>query len=56
MFTDSGVGNVKDIAQARPVPGIVHQSDPLGAAPYIPAHLFIPQAYSAQAVASGRWA
>ena len=43
MFTGSGVGNVKDITQARSVPGIVHQSDPLGAAPYIPAHLFIPQ-------------
>ena len=43
MFTGSGVGNVKDIAQAGPVPGIVHQSNPFGAAPYIPAHLFIPQ-------------
>ena len=43
MFTGSGVGNVKDIAQAGPVPGIVHQSDPLGTAPYISAHLFIPQ-------------
>lgn len=43
MFTGSGVGNIKDIAQAGPVPGIVHQSDPLGAAPYISAHLFIPQ-------------
>ena len=43
MFTGSGVGNVKDIAQARSVPGIVHQRDPLGTAPYIPVHLFIPQ-------------
>ena len=43
MFTGSGVGNVKNIAQAGPVPGIVHQSNSLGAAPYIPAHLFIPQ-------------
>ena len=43
MFTGSGVGNIKNIAQAGPVPGIVHQSDSLGAAPYIPAHLFIPQ-------------
>ena len=43
MFTGSGVGNIKDITQARSVPGIVHQSDSLGAAPYIPAHLFIPQ-------------
>ena len=43
MFTGSGVGNVKDIAQAGSVPGIVHQRDPLGTAPYIPAHLFIPQ-------------
>ena len=43
MFTGSGVGNIKDITQARSVPGIVHQSDSLGTAPYIPAHLFIPQ-------------
>ena len=43
MFTGSGVGNVKDIAQAGSVPGIIHQSDPLGTAPYISAHLFIPQ-------------
>ena len=43
MFTGSGVGNVKDITQARSVPGIIHQSDPLGTAPYISAHLFIPQ-------------
>ena len=43
MFTGSGVGNIKNIAQAGSVPGIVHQSDSLGAAPYIPAHLFIPQ-------------
>ena len=43
MFTGSGIGNVKDITQARSVPGIVHQSDPFGTAPYIPAHLFIPQ-------------
>ena len=43
MFTGSGVGNIKDIAQAWSVSGIVHQSDPLGAASYIPAHLFIPQ-------------
>ncbi|BDF49173.1 hypothetical protein CE91St58_28190 [Lachnospiraceae bacterium] len=43
MFTGSGVGNIKNIAQAGSVPGIVHQSDPLGAASYIPAHLFIPQ-------------
>ncbi|MCU6784826.1 hypothetical protein OCV46_12950 [Anthropogastromicrobium aceti] len=43
MFTGSGVGNIKNIAQAGPVPGIVHQSNSLGAAPYIPAHLFIPQ-------------
>ena len=42
MFTGSGVGNIKNIAQAGSVPGIVHQSDSLGAAPYIPAHLFIP--------------
>ena len=43
MFTGSGVGNIKNIAQAGSVPGIVHQSNSLGAAPYIPAHLFIPQ-------------
>nr|WP_252205689.1 hypothetical protein [Enterocloster bolteae] len=43
MFTGSGVGNVKNIAKARSVPGIVHQSDSLGTAPYIAAHLFIPQ-------------
>ena len=42
MFTGSGVGNIKNIAQAGPVPGIVHQSNSLGAAPYIPTHLFIP--------------
>ena len=35
MFTGSGVGNIKNIAQAGSVPGIVHQSDSLGAAPYI---------------------
>ncbi|WP_235930800.1 hypothetical protein [Eisenbergiella porci] len=43
MFTGSGVRNIKDIAQAGSVPGIIHQRDPLGTAPYIPAHLFIPQ-------------
>ena len=43
MFTGSGVRNIKNIAQARSVPGIVHQSNPFGTAPYIPAHLFIPQ-------------
>ncbi|WP_235930940.1 MULTISPECIES: hypothetical protein [Eisenbergiella] len=43
MFTGSGVGNIEHIAQAGAVPGIVHQSDTLGAAPHIPAHLFIPQ-------------
>ncbi|MFQ7640559.1 MAG: hypothetical protein ACLRLO_06085 [Enterocloster sp.] len=43
IFTGSGVRNIKDIAQAGPVPGIVHQGDPFGAAPYIPAHFFIPQ-------------
>lgn len=43
MFTGSGVGNIEHIAQAGAVPGIVHQSDTLGAAPHIPAHFFIPQ-------------
>ena len=43
MFTGAGIGNIKNIAQAGSVPGIVHQSDSLGAAPYISAHLFIPQ-------------
>ena len=43
MFTGSGVGNIEHIAQAGSVPGIIHQSDPLGTAPYITAHLFIPQ-------------
>ena len=43
MFTGSGVGNIEHIAQAGSVPGIIHQSDPLGTAPYISAHLFIPQ-------------
>lgn len=44
MFTGPGVGNIKHIAQTGPVAGIVHQSDPLGATPYIPAHLVVPQA------------
>ena len=39
----SGVGDIKDIAQAGTVPGIVHQGDAFGAAPDIPAHFFIPQ-------------
>ena len=43
MFTGSGVGNIEHIAQPGPVAGIVHQSDPLGAAPYIPPHFFVPQ-------------
>ena len=43
MFAGSGVGNVEHIAQAGPVPGIVHQGNPPGAAPHIPAHFFIPQ-------------
>ena len=43
MFTGPGVGNIEHIAQAGPVAGIVHQSDPLGAAPYIPPHFFVPQ-------------
>ena len=42
MFTGSGVGNVKDITQARSVPGIVHQGDTLGATAHIAAHFFIP--------------
>ncbi len=43
MFTGAGVGNIEHIAQAGPVAGIVHQGDPLGAAPYIPPHFFVPQ-------------
>jgi len=40
----SGVGDVKDIPQPGPVPGIVHQGDALGTAPDIAAHLVIPGA------------
>ena len=43
MFTGPGVGNIEHIAQAGPVAGIVHQGDPLGASPHIPAHFFVPQ-------------
>ena len=43
MFTGASVGNIEHIAQAGPVAGIVHQGDPLGAAPYIPPHFFVPQ-------------
>ena len=43
MRAGSGVGDVKDIPQPGPVPGIVHQGDALGAAPDIAAHLVIPQ-------------
>ena len=43
VFTGSGIGNIKDITKSRSVPGIIHQSDALGAAPDIPAHSFIPQ-------------
>ena len=43
MFTGSGVGNIKNIAQAGSVPGIVHQGDALGATAHIAAHFFIPQ-------------
>ena len=39
----SGVGDVKDIPQPGPVPGIVHQGDALGTAPDIAAHLVVPQ-------------
>ena len=42
MFTGSGVGNIKNIAQAGSVPGIVHQGDALGATAHIAAHFFIP--------------
>ena len=42
MFTGSGVGNIKNIAQAGSVPGIVHQGDTLGATAHIAAHFFIP--------------
>src|SRR5699024_3022125 len=43
MFPRAGVGNIEHIAQAGPVPGIVHQGDALGTAPHIPAHAVIPQ-------------
>ena len=42
MFAGASIGNIKHISQARLVAGIVHQSNPFGTAPYIPAHLFIP--------------
>ena len=43
MFTGPGVGNIEHIAQAGPVAGIVHQGNPLGTAPHIPAHFLVPQ-------------
>ena len=43
MFTGPGVRDVEHIAQTGFITGIVHQSNPFGTAPYIPAHLFIPQ-------------
>lgn len=43
MFTGSGIGNIKHIAQARSVPGIIYQSNPFRTAPDIAPHFFIPQ-------------
>ncbi|MGM9600735.1 MAG: hypothetical protein ACI3W5_03980 [Faecousia sp.] len=43
VFTGPGIRNIKNIAEPRPVPGIVHQGDTLGTAPDIPAHCSIPQ-------------
>lgn len=43
VFTGSGISNIKDIAEPRPVAGIIHQGNALGTAPDIPAHCFIPQ-------------
>ncbi len=42
MFTGAGIGNIKHIAQARLVAGIVHQGNTLGATAHIPAHFVIP--------------
>ena len=43
MFAGAGVGNIKHIAQAGFVTGIVHQGNTLGATAHIPAHFVIPQ-------------
>ena len=42
MFTGPSVGNIKHIAQAGLVAGIIYQGDTLGTAAHIPAHFFIP--------------
>ena len=42
MFTGAGIGNIKHIAQAKLVAGIVHQGNTLGATAHIPAHFVIP--------------
>lgn len=43
MFAGAGIGNIKHIAQAGFVAGIVHQGNTLGATAHIPAHFIIPQ-------------
>ena len=43
MFAGAGIGNIKHIAQAGFVAGIVHQGNSLGATAHIPAHFIIPQ-------------
>ncbi|WP_242828480.1 hypothetical protein [Enterocloster clostridioformis] len=43
MLTGAGIGNIEHVAQPRPVAGIVHQGDPLGATAHIPAHFLVPQ-------------
>ena len=43
MFTGAGVRNIKHIAQAGLVAGIIYQGNTLGTAPHIPAHFVIPQ-------------
>ncbi len=56
LVTGAGVGTVKNLAKARSVPGIVHRAIPLEPRlTYRPIFSFH-KSYSAQAVASGRWA
>ena len=42
MFTGASIGNIKHIAQAGLVAGIVHQGNALGATAHIPTHFVIP--------------
>ncbi|WP_418430825.1 hypothetical protein [Blautia sp.] len=43
MFPFPGIRHIEDIAQPQSVSGIINQGNPFGAAPDIPAHLFIPE-------------